>query len=47
MLRSDFCLCHKTTVKQKFVELLDALPITTVGRDYQARRNLLHYRQNA
>ena len=25
-------------VKQEFVELLDALPITTVGRDYQARR---------
>ena len=34
-------------VKQKLVELLAALPITTVGRDYQARQILLHYRQNA
>ena len=33
-------------VKQKFVELFDALPITTVGRDHRARRDLPHRHHN-
>ena len=40
-------ICIILSDKQKYVEQFDTFPISTVGRDHRARRDLPHYRQDA